>query len=197
MEAFYKWFLKLMKPVVIWIGSKHLPFTRKQITGDHYYLWRDEIFSSYVLLTMTHGEFSNVINPSEIEHGGMYVGGDKIKYVVEALGKGVTRNNLVKFMTTKDIFIIVKPKFGKPEQIQRVVEMMKSFEGTPYDYLFESGDKALYCFEAIILAYLSEFPEKQFKYKEIVKGKRIWDSSTFLDDPENWEVIIDSRKDRI
>jgi hypothetical protein len=197
MDAFYRWLLKLIKPIVIWIGNKHLPFTRKEITGDHYYSWRDKIDPGCVLLSMTHGEFSNVINPSEVEHGGLYIGGDKIKYVIEALGKGVVRNNLVKFMTTKDIFVVVKPKFGKPEQIQSVIEVAKKFEGTPYDYLFDKGDKSLYCFELVILSYLSEFPEKQFKYREIVKGKRIWDSSTFLDDAANWEVIIDSRKDRI
>lgn len=197
MDAFYKWLLNLVKPIVIWWGHLHLPFTRKKITGDHYYMWRDDIFEGYALLSTTDGEFSNIINPSALSHGALYVGGDKIKYVMEALGGGVTKNNLVKFMTTKDIFVVVKPKFGTPEQIKRVVELARTFEGTPYDYLFDKGGKAIYCFELIILAYLSEFPNKNFKYKEIVKGKRIWDSSTFLDDPDNWEVIIDSRKDRI
>ncbi len=187
-------FLDFVKPFVIWWGHLHWPFAHKKITGDHYYLWRDYIEPGYVLLSTTYGELSNLINPVDIKHGAMYAGGVKIKYVVEALGKGADQNNLVKHMTTKDVFIIIKPKFATKEQRQQAALNAVSYIGTPYDYLFDMSDKALYCFEVPIKAYLDVFPDKQFKYKEMVKGKRIYDSDTFLKDPDNWEVVIDSRR---
>ena len=192
MMKIYDWILKTLQPVVEWIGSLHFPFAKKKITGDHYYLWRDRITPGTVLLSTTQGELSNYINPTKIKHGGLYVGGKDIKYVVEALGRGVVKNNLVKFMTTKDRIVIIRPKFASEEQIQSIIEHANKLLGMPYDYMFSKNNKALYCFEAIIEAYRAEFPEIPFKCKEIVKGKRIYDPDTFLEDPEHWEVILDS-----
>lgn len=190
----WNWFLKAIRPLVIWWGGLHFPWTHKKITGDQYYLWRDLISPGCVLLTRTKGEFSNFINPSPVPHGALYTGGDRIKYVIEALGKGVVYNNLVTFMTTKDVFIIVRPKFGNSDQLAGVCQAAEVYQGKPYDYLFEKGDEAFYCFELVIKAFNDIFPNKIFKCKEIVKGKRIYDADTFLDDPENWEVVLDSRE---
>jgi len=57
---------------------------------------------------------------------------------------------------------------------------------------FEVGDKAFYCFELVIRSYNDIFGGMIFKSVEIIKGKRIYDYSTFLDDPERWEIIVNS-----
>ena len=195
LNSVYRFFLKLIKPFVIWMGKIHMPWSVKEITGDHYYRYRDQIKSGSILLATTRGFLSNLFNPSGIEHGAMYVGGDDIKYITEALGNGVQKNNLVGFMLTKDIIVHVRPKFGNAAQHKKVCEEMNKLIGSGYDFEFESGDKEYYCFEAIIHAYKQIFPDKEFKKVEIVKGKFIYDSTTFTDDPDLWEIIVDSRKE--
>lgn len=50
------------------------PFSVKEIKGIHYYIWRDKIKSGTVFLTETKGAGSNVINPSKVNHAGLYYG---------------------------------------------------------------------------------------------------------------------------
>jgi len=112
MDAVYRFILTCLKPFVIWFGSLYAPFTRKKVTGKHYYLLRDEIEVGTVLLTVTEGEFSNLINPEKLKHAGTYVGnilGTGVRYVIEAVGKGVVLTDLVTFLTTKDLVVGCKP----------------------------------------------------------------------------------------
>jgi hypothetical protein len=194
MNLIWDFILKMLAPIVAFIGKIYAPFSKKKITGDEYYLWRDLIRPGYVLLTSTKGQLSNLINPSELNHGGIYTGGDKIKYVAEALGSGVKVNNLVKFMTSVDVIVIIKPKFGNHQQHKMAGESALKYIGLPYDYIFKKGDDAFYCFELIAKAYNDVMPDKMLKCKEIVKGKRIYDSETFTKDSDNWEIVMDSRE---
>ena len=69
------------------------------------------------------------------------------------------------------------------------------FKGIPYDYMFQKGGKAFYCFELAATCLKSVYPELQLKCKEIVKGKKIYDENTFLD-ADFFKVVFDSRKGR-
>ena len=193
MQKVWNFLLKLLKPFIVLAGKIHAPFSHKKITGVEYYKWRDLIEPGMVMLTSTYGEFSNLINPSSLSHGALYLGGRDVKYIIESIGKGVLSKDLITFMTSKDEFILIKPKFGTPEQHQKVCVEALKYEFLPYDYSFEANNKAFYCFELVIQAYNDVFPGKIFKHYEIVKGKRSYDSNTFLSDPENWEIVIDSR----
>ena len=117
--------LKFLTPLVRWTGNIYMPFSRKKITGKHYYIWRDEIEVGTVLLTKTRGEFSNIINPTSIKHAAIDVGritDSEICYVLEALGKGVVLTDLVTFLTKKDIVVGCKPKFIRDkEEFERTV----------------------------------------------------------------------------
>ena len=194
MSNLYDKFLSLIKPFTIWMGSLHMPWSVKKITGREYYLYREKIKPGCVLLTTTRGQLSNLFNPSLLKHGAMFVGGQPVECVVESVGKGVVENDLISFMTSKDRLVLIKPKFGNPAQHNQVCREMRNLIGSKYDYEFQSGDKEFYCFEAIIYAYKKVFPNKEFKTVEVVKGKHIYDSSTFTKDSDNWEIVIDSRK---
>lgn len=196
MIKFWDWLLTLLKPLIVFIGKIGLP--KRKITGEHYYRWRDDIEVGTVLLTKTNYELSNIINPTEIKHGGLYVGdinNNGICYVLEALGQGVVLTDLVTFMTGKDIIVACKPKFVRRDLngfIYSIQSSARRIVGKSYDYLFNADGKAFYCFEAVAHCFKSVYSELQFKSKEIVKGKRIYDENTFLDE-DFFEIVFDSR----
>ena len=198
MNSIYNFLLKVLKPFIIWFGSLHFPFTHKKITGEHYYKWRDSIDVGTVFLSKTRGELSNILNPLEIKHGAIYVGkikGDDVCYVAEAVGRGVVLTDLVSFMTSKDTLIAVEPTFLRDEEVfEKSLHAVTGYVlGTPYDYLFQEGGEAFYCFE-LVQHLLSEiYSGLSLQAKEIVKGKKIYDANTFLDE-RFFKVIFDSRK---
>lgn len=198
MIKFYDILLSILTPFIMWWGKLHWPFTHKKITGKFYYQWRDSIEVGTVFLTKTNGELSNLINPTEIKHAGIYVGNlghGNIYYVLEAVGRGVVLTDLVTFLTTKDIVIGCKPKFIRNKETfeKDLQNFADKVLGLPYDYLFNKDGKAFYCFELAAMALKSVYSELQLKCKEIVKGKRIFDENTFLDD-DFFQIIFDSRK---
>ena len=197
MKKVYKLVLKFLKPFIVFCGSIYMPFTRKKVTGKHYYILRDKIKTGTVLLSTTRGEFSNLINPEKIKHAALYVGdldSSGIKYVIEAVGKGVVKPDLITFLTTKDLVIGCKPNFlTSIDEAQLPIEA-KRIIGIPYDYLFEKDTKAFYCFEAVAHVFKMIRPELRLKTKEIIKGKEIFSYETYLNDKEFFEIVFESDK---
>lgn len=193
----YRIILNWATPFVKWWGNLRFPFTKKKVTGVHYFKWRDSIEVGTVLLTKTEGELSNYINPvsSDIKHGGMYIGRiGGIPMVIEALGRGVVFTDLVTFLTTKDRVIGLKPDFHLSNEDKVMLqEEAKKRKGIPYDYLFSKGDKAFYCFELVADIYKSVKPEMVLNREEIVKGYFIYDEGTFLNDPR-FKVVFDNKE---
>lgn len=181
----YDFIIKVSKPIVTFIGKIHWPFSRKKVTGYHYFLLRDLIEVGTVLLTKTEGEFSNYINPvsKDIKHGALYIGYvDGIPTVIEALGKGVRYTDLVTFLTTKDRVIGLKPSFLNDADRAAISNEAVKLIGIPYDYYFKSQNKNLYCFELLATLFESVKPSIVLKKEEIVKNYFIYDESTFLND---------------
>ena len=195
MMKFYDILLTLLKPIIFIMGKIGLP--HRKITGAHYFKYRDSIDIGTVLLTRTDWELSNVTNPCELKHAGIYVGnifGDEIKYVFESVGEGAVLTNLVDFMLGKDIVVGCQFKHRKADIQAILPKTVLRLKGTPYDYLFSQGGKAVYCFELAAICLKDVFPSLNLKVREIVKGKKIYDHNTFLD-PEFFEIVFDSRKD--
>ena len=73
-----KWFSSILwklQPVITFINRAFtIPFSVKKITGGHYYIWRDRIKKGTIFITDTYGEGSNLINPSDGNHGAIYYG---------------------------------------------------------------------------------------------------------------------------
>jgi len=196
LSSFYKFILRKTTPFIKWVGKIHSPWSRKLINGKFYYTIREKVEPGTVLLTTTYGELSNLINPVSVKHGAIYIGKttDDICYVTEAVGSGVVKTDLVTFLTTKDVVIVLKPNFLTETDKTLLTGEAVKFLGVPYDYLFEHGKKALYCFENIVSVFKALRPELNYKKNEIVKGKAVYDSSTFLSDKELFTVLFDSRK---
>lgn len=227
--------LYCLKPVLLWINDHlSIPFSVKKVTGDHYYLWRNQINKGYVLLTNTNGQGSNLVNPSAIRHGGIYFGKglrtalknrivelerqggkngpqierlkmilnkyqpeDEICYVLEAVKEGFIPTNLVKFLTTKDRVKIMKPTFCSNQEMIAAALQAMDFLGLPYDFGFQAGNGAKYCFEAIAHSYEAVKNVKLPMIPTYLWGTKVYEayrSKTFTDDKERWQCVIDSDK---
>jgi len=152
---------KAIEPIVKWWGGLHLPFTHKKLTGVHYFMYRDMIKVGTTFATATYGEFSNLINPSELPHGAVYIGKVKgIPSVLEAIGKGVVLTDLVTFLTTKDRVIAFEPGFEFDKE--NFASHASKIEGLEYDYIFTSDNKKFYCFEAVVQMFIMAGATKEW-----------------------------------
>lgn len=122
---------------------------------------------------------------------------DDICYVIEAVGSGVRAMNLVEFMTTKDVYIQVRPRFTDSEGMHQAANNAVHDLGLPYDFGFTESVTHRYCFELCATAYEAlkfDIELKRFPYEFL--GLTIHESflsDTFLDNSK-WQVLIDSRK---
>ena len=192
---FYDILLTLLKPFVYITGQIGLP--HHKITGAHYFKYRDSINIGDVFLTKSSWELSNITNPCKFKHGAFYVGnifGDEIKYVFESTAEGAVLTNLVDFLLSKDIVVICELKRGRVILKEEIQNMALKYKGIPYDYLFSKTGRSMYCFELVAVCLLNSFPELKLRSKEIIKGKEIYSTETFLDE-ELFTIKIDSRKD--
>ena len=187
------WILKVLKPFVKWFGALHIPFTHKKINGKDYFKWRARINVGSVLLTVTRGEFSNILNPSKLKHAGIYIGKiDGVGYVAEAVGRGVVLTDLVTFLTTKDTVVVCNPKFKFDKLLVTEKALLAVEKRKPYDYMFTGGDKAFYCFELAVHCLSNIYTQNKFKLAEMALSKMIYNHNTFLDS-EMFDVVVDSR----
>lgn len=174
--------MKYLKPFLKFFGKIGLP--KRKFTGKEYFLYRDKINVGCILLTKTYYEFSNLINPCELKHGAIYVGNildDEIKYVLEATGKGVVLTDLVTFLTGKDIVVCVEYKNSLKSSYKNLRGFVNLTLNTPYDYLFEQGGKAFYCFE-LCAEFIRYTFNPMLKIRHALPHKDIYDHNTFLDD---------------
>jgi hypothetical protein len=194
--SWQKLLIRVSKPLVVWLGKLYLRTSEPKIKGYHYYKWRDEILPTDIILTSSDGEIgSNLINPSDIKHGGIYLGdlGDGVCMLSEALGEGITHTDLVSFLTSKDIVVVLRPIFQYDKK--KVIESAISRNGLDYDYEFETNDNEYYCFEHIAKAFIDQNKNLVFKKSEKL-GYEYYSSNSFLEAKNLFKVIIDSRDEK-
>lgn len=228
MERFVKFMFGVATPFVKFINNFiNMPFSKKHITGDHYYLWRDTITKGHVFLASTSGVGTNLINVSALKHGAIYYGRglktameilistsgdaafndrlikilrkynvqDDICYVIESVYDGVVPTSLVKFLTTKDVFVCTEPKEGdRYAAMETAADNSLLDLGLEYDYRFSENNGRRYCFEVVGNAYegtdLSPINRTVYKFL----GIRLY--STFMATSfvgGKWRTVIDSR----
>jgi len=190
---FYDYLLFILKPLIVILG--HIGLPKRKFTGTNYYKLISLLEIGDTLLTKTDYEFSNLINPTKIKHGALYVGNvydDGIPYVFESIGDGVTLTDLYTFCKNKDLIVSVRCKKSTKLSFSPLSKIVLRYKGIKYDYLFNGDGKAFYCFELCGVVLREIFPTLKLKLHEVVKGKEIFDHNTFLDS-ENFTIIYDSR----
>jgi len=142
--------IKIAFALTRFIGRQHWPFIHKRITAADCLKIADLAEPGDVLLSQNEGELSNIFIPGFWKHAAVYTG----KYeVTEAIGKGVSRCHLIDFAMKKDFVSLWRPLFASKEQRKNAAEAAKLEIGRPYDYEFQSGNKAFYCSELVYSAY--------------------------------------------
>lgn len=195
MTSFYDLLLTLLTPFIYLGGFIDLP--KRKVDGSHYYKFRDKINVGTVLLTKSNWAFSNLYNPAKMKHAGIYVGRvlqDDVCYVFEATRHGAVLTDLVSFLTSKDRVIGCDYKYLTPRFAEVNPKTVLTLKGLPYDYLFKPTGKALYCFELCVACLNVVYPSTNFKVKEIIKNKKIYDHNTFLDE-NMFTIVFDTKKD--
>lgn len=170
--------LNALRPLTEWVGKQHAPFSHKLITGYHYYNSLHHLKKGVVLLSRKDGELTNFLIPGDFTHTAIYCGMEKfhalgeefeIPYVVEMIGKGAVKTDLLTFMLTKDRVAIQHPLFATDAQMAAAADwcVKQADEKVPYDYLFDPKNKAFSC---------SELPQKGYEVtigQELVFTKRM------------------------
>ena len=183
--------LKLLKPVVRWVGTVMFRTRVPKIDGKIYREIEEKIKDFDIILSSTDGQLSNLINISKIRHGCVNVGKLFNKYpdVSEMLGRGHKLTDLITHLMRKDVVIILRYKNNI--NTSKMIEFIKKNMSAEYDFEFEFNDDQYYCFEWIAKMFLEGSNIKNIK--KISKfGYKYYDYSSFLED-ERFQIIYDSR----
>ena len=167
-----------------------MPYSRKQITSQHYRLIKPMLAPGMAICTRTDGELANLFIPGFWSHAGIYVGDST---VVEAVGKGVVKTDLIDFLLTKDAIIVKDPSFANKEQMKDAAEWALKQVGKPYDMYFDKLNEYFYCSELIWLGFELTMGEVPF-----TKLKTVWGEETVVPDDiananKKWKTAYDSR----
>jgi len=155
-------FLSAVVPLTKLMGRIHAPFSHKEVTGYHVYSIVPHLKAGAGFVTYTNGEFSNLFIPGRFSHYAMYYQEEhvsfdgkpyKVPYVIEAIGKGVCKTDLITFLTRKDRVVLIYPTFCDEKVMTRASEVAARLIGQPYDYGFASGNNAWFCSEVGQHAY--------------------------------------------
>ncbi len=121
-------------------------------------------------------------------HVGVVLVEDGQVFVLEATQPNVCKTPLAKFLKQaksvdgNPVVVVgrLKPKYQK--SIPRAIEILKSFLGKPYDYVFLPDNDKYYCSEIIYLAFLRpngksifKATPMSFKDKETGKTSPLWE----------------------
>ena len=195
MHELLTFLVNITRPFLKPILTMASPWSHKKISGMDYYKIKSLLQEGDVILSKTYGNFSNVLNPSELKHGAIFIGQEPIEYVVEATGDGVVKTDLVSHIMTKDEIVVTRLKLFKDDNIQFAKDaacFANSQIGKEYDYNFSSGNNKYYCFE--LVADSINKLERGIELKQFKKvGTLYYLSDTFLD-PELFDIIYDSRR---
>lgn len=142
--------LKALYPVIVFFGHLHAPWTRKKISGVHYLDLMKKIEDGDTLVGRTEGEGANLIIPGYWKHVAMYIGNGLI---VEAVGSGVRKSDLITFLLHRDHVKCLRPKFMTEASCAASALIATSQIGKPYDYELKSDIRAFYCAELCQWAY--------------------------------------------
>lgn len=186
--------LKILRPVSKWVSKVHAPWTRKAVTGKHFFEALEFIKPGSVLVSYTNGELASLFIPGKWKHAAIYaekfVG---LSYVIEAKTSGVTITDLVTFMTTKDGVAILEPLFCDQSKMKSASDIAHRYIGKPYDFYFDPGDEAFYCSELIALSYESAIGQTVFE-----KRPRLGVHTVLPDDyvkaVKKWRIVWDSTR---
>lgn len=141
---------------------------RQEVDLDFYWNMIGLIRSGDIVLTKTHGRLTNWMIPGGYKHAAMIVSCDDVLHVCEAAYPHVKESDLLSFMLRSDEVCVIRPRGVSKHEQAAAAEQMRKLVGKPYDLLFEPGEDAFYCSEAIAFCYHVASPQLSFERRSIL-----------------------------
>lgn len=188
--------LKALRPISEWIAKVHAPWSRKQISGQHFYQALSYLEPGSILVSYTRGELASLFIPGKWKHAAIYcskyMGNDKqYDYVIEAKTSGVTTTDLLSFMVGKDAVAIIEPIFCDNTKMMEAAAIAHRFIGLPYDFFFDPGEEAFYCSELIAKSYEMAIGKPIFEKRERLGVNTILPDD-YAQAVKKWRIVWDS-----
>ncbi len=180
--------LALVQPLLWWLAEIHWPFTKRTIQPEWVSKIKPRLRAGHVFLTYQRGAPTNLVNRGRWKHAAMYLGKGQ---VIEATHTGVAEIGLLEFCLDKDMIVVLRPKFCEKGIMHEAVKKAREFIGLKYDFAFSLRNKAKYCAEIPIDAYMQVC---SFFHPATIKiGDRyFFTPDSIYEDINNWEVVVDS-----
>ena len=179
--------LGALMPITKAIGKVHAPFSHKRVTGPDVFSVQKKMIPGTILLSYTRGELTNLFIPGTFTHAAIAL--DE-RWIVEAVGDGVRQNDIISFMTSKDRVVALYLKGPPSNVMERAAGLASISIGAPYDYLFESGNRAFYCSELVQWCY------QRSGMTNFTRRSRLGVDTIVPDDfykaSDKWELVWDS-----
>lgn len=118
-------------------------------------------------------------------HGAIYVGDGKI---IHAVAEGVSETDVITFSRC-DRLVVLRPRKYARHAVSKARKFMK--DNTPYDFGFERGISALYCFELCGECYdkLSIERKTVKKMLGLLKRENVFLAESFIESPDFEKVF--------
>lgn len=149
MSHIRRWILKFITPITRWMGTVEIHQTR--MPDNAYWYLSKLLQDGDVIISRRMWALSNIGIPGFYKHATIYRNG----YVIEAIGTGVQRVPLAKWLYTHDYCCVLRAKFASANEA--AVASLYAYEqiGSAYDFgfSFDRGIKAFYCSELVYQAY--------------------------------------------
>jgi uncharacterized protein YycO len=185
-------FLNIVRSVSKAVSKIHAPWSRRKITLVDYCRIAERANPGDVLLSWTNGELSNIFMKGDWSHVGLYCGHREspMQTVVEAQTKGVTKSILSEFVFNKDNVALIRPTRIAKSEREKAVDWAMSKVGVPYDFAFDTSEKAMYCSELVVKAY-ERSASGSLGIKPTVRfGVPVYYPSAFMEAVGNgWELV--------
>ena len=148
--------LRLMMPIARRFADK--TGSRLHFPDDFYMRFIQLVKPGDVILTRTDKSLTNILIPGKYKHAAMYVHPE----FVEASYPSVRLIGLANMLQKSNHICVVRPRGFNQLQVNDAINNMRNLVGLPYDFMFEPGEKAFYCSEAITYSY--QMANKEFSF---------------------------------
>jgi len=187
---FRRWLLETIHPISNFITYFHFPWYKKKLSSKNYRECLALLEPGDVILTQSQGELANLFIPGFFSHACLYAGDG---YVIEAVGKGVIKTDLIDVLLHRNDAMVRRPTFATEEQKKQAVAWAFSKLGAQYDLFFNPNNQAFYCSELVWLAYREAVgPEVPFALRTSLGLSTIMPDDIALAD-KYWETLYDTR----
>lgn len=127
-------------------------------------------------------------DPLKYSHGAIYIGDGKI---IHAVAEGVSEIDAVDFMMC-DRICILRPTKYKQQAIKTAKQFAK--DNVPYDFWYDTGDSALYCYELVAECY-KKLNIQKIKFKKLfgILNRDAYLADSFRTN-KNFETVFEYNK---